>query len=93
MHSKYANLSNVAHNVFSIIPHGVRVMASVSLGQDVLGWRQSKITGETLYENLNVRQFAQGNTGISAGTNAEVDTKNTEYNLEIKKETEERKLL
>jgi len=31
-HSKYANLSNVVRDRFSIIPHGVRVEASFSLG-------------------------------------------------------------
>jgi hypothetical protein len=48
MHSKYANLSNMARDIFSIIPHGVRVEASFSLGRDVIGWRHSKATGETL---------------------------------------------
>jgi len=42
MHSKYPELSNVVRNIFYIIPHGVRVEASVSLGRDVIGWRQSK---------------------------------------------------
>jgi hypothetical protein len=37
MHSKYADLSNVAHDIFSIIPHGVGVEASFSLGRDVIG--------------------------------------------------------
>jgi hypothetical protein len=41
-----------------LIPHGVGVEASVSLGQDVIGWRQSKTTGETLRENVVVGQFA-----------------------------------
>jgi len=31
-HSKYADLSNVARDIFSIIPHGVGVEASFSLG-------------------------------------------------------------
>jgi len=31
-HSKYTNLSNVAHDIFSIIPHSVGVEASYSLG-------------------------------------------------------------
>jgi hypothetical protein len=31
-HSKYANLSNVAHNIVSIIPHGVEVEARLFLG-------------------------------------------------------------
>jgi len=36
MHSKYANLANVARDIFSIIPHGVGVEASFSLGRDVI---------------------------------------------------------
>jgi len=36
-HSKYANLSNVAHDIFFVIPHGVRVEASLSFGGDVIG--------------------------------------------------------
>jgi len=40
-HSKYADLSNLAHNIFSIIPYGVGVEASSSLGRDGVGWRQS----------------------------------------------------
>ena len=38
-HSKYANLPNVACDIFSIIPHGVRVEASFSLERDVICWR------------------------------------------------------
>jgi len=67
-HSKYPDLSNVAHDIFSIIPHGVGVEASFSLGRDVIGWRQSKTTGETICENVIVRQFARANNGILAGT-------------------------
>jgi hypothetical protein len=48
MHSKYANFSNVACDIFSIIPHGVGVEASISLRRDVIGWRQSKTTGDAL---------------------------------------------
>ena len=54
-HSMYANLSNVARDIFSVIPHGVEVEASFSLGGDVMGWRQSKTTGETLREKVVVR--------------------------------------
>jgi hypothetical protein len=38
-HSNYADLSNVARDIFSLIPHGVGVEASVSLGRDVIGWK------------------------------------------------------
>jgi len=57
-HSKYADHSNVAPNIFSIIPHGVGVEASFSLGRDVIGWRQSKTTRGTLRDQVVVRQFA-----------------------------------
>jgi len=44
-HSKYDDLSNGACDKFSIIPHGVGVEGSSSLGWDVISWRQSKTTG------------------------------------------------
>jgi len=91
-HSEYADLSNVARDIFSIIPHGVGVEASFSFGRDVIGWRKSKTTGETLCEKLVVRQFARANKGILAGTDRELDTPHTENDSEMKKEAEERKL-
>jgi hypothetical protein len=57
-HSNYADLSNVAHDIFSVILHGVGVEANFSLGRDVIGWRQSKTTGDTLPEKVIVTQFA-----------------------------------
>jgi len=56
--SKYANLSNVARDIFSIIPHGVGVEASFSLGRDVIVLRQSKTTGGTLRDKVVVRRLA-----------------------------------
>jgi len=91
-HSKYPDLSNVVRDIFSIIPHGVGVEASFSLGWDVIGWRQSKPTGETLCEKVIVRQFAWANNQILAGTDPELNTTNTESDSEMKKEAEERKL-
>jgi hypothetical protein len=82
----------VARDIFSIIPHGVGVEASFSLGRDVISWRQSKTTGETLREKVVVRKFARANNGILAGTDPELDTTNTENDSEMKKEAEERKL-
>jgi len=82
----------VARDIFSIIPHGVRVEASFSLGRDVIGWRQSKTTGEILREKVVVRQFARANNGILAGTDPELDTMNTDNDSEIEKDAEERKL-
>jgi hypothetical protein len=90
-HSKYADLSNVAHDIFSIIAHGVGLEACVSLLRDVIGWRQSKTIGETLPEKVVVRQFAQANNGILAGTEPELDTMNTDNDSGMKKEVEEMK--
>jgi len=90
-HSKYADLANVAHDILFIIPHGVGVEASISLGQDVLGWRQSNTTGETLRENLVVRQYAPANSGLLAGDDPVLDPNSTENDMELKREAEEKK--
>jgi hypothetical protein len=58
-HSKYTYPTNVACDKFSINPHVVGVEASLSLGRDVIGWRQSQTTGETLSEKVFVSQFAR----------------------------------
>jgi len=91
-HLKYANLSNVAPDIFSIIPHCVAVEVSCSLGRDVIGRRQSKTTGETLCKTFFVRPFPRANNRILAGADPELDTTNTENKTEIKKEVEEPKL-
>jgi hypothetical protein len=65
------------------------VEASFSLGRDVIGWRQSKTTGKTLHKKVVVRLFAQANNMILAGTDPELDTTNTENDLEMKTEVEE----
>jgi len=91
-HSKYTDLSNVARDIFSIIPHGDGVEASVSLGRDVIGWRQSKTTGETLREDFVVRQFARANTRLLAGNDPVLDPISTDNDMEMKREVEETKL-
>jgi len=65
-HSKYTDFTNVACDIFSIIPHSVGVDASYSLGRDVICWRKSKATGKTLREKIVVRQFAPCNIRILA---------------------------
>ena len=91
-HSKYADLSNVAGDILSIIRHGVGVEASFSLGRDVIDWRQLITTGETHPENNILRQFARANDRILAGGDPALDTTNTESDSEKKKEAEESKL-
>jgi len=92
MHSKYVDLSNVARDILSIIPHGVGVEPSFSLGGGVIGWRQSRTTGESLREEAVVRQIARAINGMLAGTDPELDNANTESDSAMKTEAEERKL-
>jgi hypothetical protein len=72
-HSKYADLSNVARDIFSIIPHGVGLEARFSLGRVVIGWRQSKPRGETFRKKFVVKQFARANSRMLVGTNPELN--------------------
>jgi len=87
---KYANISNVACDRFSIELHGVRDEASFSPGQDVISWRQSTTTSEMLREKVVGRRFAQAYNGILAGDCAAFDTVETENHVELKTEAEER---
>jgi len=91
-HSKYTDLPNMARDIFSIIPHGVGVEASFSLGRDVIGWRQSKTTGETLREKVVVRQFARANNGLLAGDDPKLDPTSADNDMEMKREAEQKKL-
>jgi hypothetical protein len=91
-HSKYSPLSNMAHDILSIIPHGVGVGFSFSLGRDVIGWGQSETTGKIRCEKVVVRLFARANNRILTDTDPKFDTTNTENDSEMKQEAEERKL-
>jgi hypothetical protein len=82
----------VARDIFFIILHGVGVEASLSLGQDVIGWRQSKTSVQTLWEKVVVRQFAPANNEIVAGSYPELDNRNTENDSQMKHEAKDRKL-
>jgi len=90
--SKYTDLSNVAHDISSILPHDVRVKARFSLGRDVIGWRMSKTACETLREKVHLSQFAEVNPGILGGNDPALNTTNTENDLEMKKVAGGRKL-
>jgi len=68
------------------------VEASFSLGRDVIGWRQSKTTGETLRDRVVVRQFVRADNRILSDNCATLDIAETENDLEMMKEVEERKL-
>jgi hypothetical protein len=85
IHSMYAKLSNVARDIFPIITHCAGVEASFSLGQDVIGWRQSKTTGKTVSIKVVARQFSGDNNGILADDNPVLDTTNTDNDIELRK--------
>ena len=91
-HSKYAGLSNVARDIISTIPHGVGVEARYSLGRDVIGWRQSRTTGDTLRNKVIVRQFARPNHRLLAGNDPVLDSSSTDNGMEMKRAAEEKKL-
>jgi hypothetical protein len=57
------------------------VQTSVSLGQDVVAWRQSKPTSKTLQEEAAVTQFTQNNHGILAVDHTALDTTETENDV------------
>jgi hypothetical protein len=82
----------VACDIFSIIPHSVRVEVSFSLGQDMFGWRQSKTKGKTVHKQVVVRQFSRANNGILPGNNAVVDPSSTNNDMEMNREAEEKNL-
>jgi hypothetical protein len=91
-HSKYTDLSNGACDIFSVIPHSVGVESSFSHVQNVIGWRESKTTGETLCEKVVVRQFARASSGLLAGNDAVLDPDSTDNDMEMKREAEEKML-
>ena len=91
-YSKYANLSNIACDKFSIILPGVRVEASFSLQQHVNSWRKTKYTGETLHEIIVVMQFAQAHNGLLSSNDPALDTKNTDNDSQMKREVEHQTL-
>ena len=89
--SKYADLSNVAHDILSIIPHSVTVEATFSVGRDLIRWRQLKTTGKTIRKKLVVRQFAGANSRLLAGDDAVLYPDSTGNDMVMKRVAEETK--
>jgi len=88
----HTNLSNLGCNEFSIIPYDVGMEASCSLGRDIIGLRLVKTTGNFLCEKVVVRQFARAINGILTDDDSALDTINTENDMEMMREVEERTL-
>ena len=66
--------------------------ASVSVGQDVIRWRQSNTLGETLRERVVVCQLARANTGLLAGDDSILDPTITVNHMVMKREAKQKKL-
>jgi hypothetical protein len=90
-HWMYANLSNVAHDVFSLISLPVWVEARGSLARDVIGWMQTNTTGETILEKVIVKQFAWANNGVLTGDHPALHTTSTDNDMEMKREEQQMK--
>jgi len=86
------DLSNVSRDIFLTIHQGFGLETGFSLGRDVISWRQSKTTRETLHDVVIARQFAPLINGISVDDDPALDTTNIVNNSEMKKEAEKRKL-
>jgi len=80
----------VTHDIFAIIPDGIGVEVSFSLEGMMIGWTQSKTTGENYRENVIARQFNRANNSILAGDDLSLDTTETENNLEMRKQVKAR---
>jgi len=80
-HSKYADLSNMVHNILSFIPYGVGLVTHFPLVRNVIQWRQSKNTAETLPECGVVRQYTLGNNRLLAGNDPVLDTTEAENDI------------
>jgi len=89
-YSMYTDLSNVAYGIFSSMPHAVGVEVIFSQGEDLIGWRQSKSTGEPLWEKGIVRHYSHNMNRILAGDYTALEARQTGNDLELKKEVEER---
>jgi hypothetical protein len=92
MYSKSTNISDAAHKIFSILPHGVRVEASFLIARDVICWRQSKSSGEMLGEEVVLKQFSIAYNRILVHDYTALDSIETELKLALKRDAETRKL-
>jgi len=87
--SKKADHFNVPWDVCAIIPHGVGVQASCSLGRHVIAYCGLNPTGETLCGNVIIRKFDRANNRIFEGDNPVSYTTNKANNSEMKNEAED----
>jgi hypothetical protein len=80
----------VTHYIISIITHDVGEEGSFSVEEDYIGWRLSKSPCEKIRENIIVRQLTYTSLELVTCNDAVLDMINTENELEMKREAEER---
>jgi len=90
-HSKYADICNLARDIFSIVSQDVGVETSFSHRQDVIGWTQSKTTGGTLHEEVVLRHFTRANNGLLAGDDTVGNANSHDNDMQIMRAAEEKK--
>ena len=89
-HPKYTDLATVLCNISSTIPHGVGVEARFSVERNVIGWRQSKTTCESLHRKVVPKQFPDANNGILVSDDPSLDIMDPGNDFELKRELEDR---
>jgi len=87
---EYRDLAKMARDIFSVMPHGVGVEASFSLGRDIISWRQSRTKGSTLQQKVVVRQWARSNDGLLP--EEAIQSAGSDVNNEEKQKQEDQKL-
>ena len=73
----------MAHNILSILPHGIGEEVSFPLVRYVISCGQSKTTGEMLQEKVVVSYCVPANNGIFPRDSTVLDTAESKNDLEL----------
>jgi len=90
--SKCGDISVMACDILSDIPHHIVLKAILFLGADMVGWWQSHPAGGTLRKIVVVRLFARAYNRRVVSYNPVLNTRNADDDLEMHCESEEKKL-
>jgi len=88
----HADLSNLASDILSIIPHGVVLEASVSLGPDIMSWRHTKSNGAIFRDTVIATKLDSAIETRFAGDSTVCEAGQPQNDFEFKREGEETKL-
>jgi len=91
-HWTYADLVNVARDILCFSLYGVRVLASISLGWNNIGRKQSKTPWKCVQDNVVVMQVALTSYAMLAGGNKVLDTMETKHDFQMERDMVDRTL-